>query len=426
MFARMKALEPRLFEDKHFNDIFRDLPKESLLVPAIYHTQRPDTATICVGVSSSNDSSPSTPPVLSSYEYDFLELLRKDQEGKVVQVVPWESCGIKPAIFWTYSFQPPRGTTSLTPFAAFKLRGVWQGEAVERWTGSPTWHPNSEGNWLIQSSWRASTNCRSKASRGRKEKRSCLCYGQRTPGRATWPRPEPGISTEHPGAQQDAFAASFNRLGEELGQRWSEVNIIPQLQTLAEHKNYLYRITAILSMRALAEVSGRDFIDKHLVPMVVKLTSDPVPNVRFNAAKTILVINQVDVLIAIILGTLMMIANADFFFSHFRIYKIYVVGCGVQTNPLLSAGLWAGGRNQMTKVQLFLRILAQVAGSVIAFAAFGLYYSFRFPGEGPFSHFLGLESACSAAEWHLETEWRHAECDTFVAMGNAAKYHKEH
>ena len=25
-------------------------------------------------------------------------------------------------------------------------------------------------------------------------------------------------------------------------------------QTLAEHKNYLYRITAILSMRALAEV----------------------------------------------------------------------------------------------------------------------------------------------------------------------------
>ncbi|CAE7213164.1 pppA [Symbiodinium natans] len=149
-----------------------------------------------------------------------------------------------------------------------------------------------------------------------------------------------------------------------------------------------------------------------------------------------------DVLIAIILGTLMMIANADFFFSHFRIYKIYkvlrrsllkdVIGasalgllclslhglwpeakgpgvalhlaslaawvvCGIQTHPLLSAGLWAGGRNQMTKVQLFLRVLAQAAGSIIAFAVFGLYWSFRFPGEGPFSHFLGLESACSAA-----------------------------
>jgi len=155
-----------------------------------------------------------------------------------------------------------------------------------------------------------------------------------------------------------------------------------------------------------------------------------------------------DVLIAIILGTIMMVANADFFFAHFRIYKNYIVlrrslfkdvvgaavlgtgclalhglwpdakgpgialhlaslaawvGCGVQTNPLLSAGLWAGGRNQMNKVQLLLRILAQVAGSIIAFAAFGLYYSFRFPGEGPFSHFLGLESACSAGATFLAT-----------------------
>eukprot|EP00437_Effrenium_voratum_P050795 CAMPEP_0181540690 /NCGR_PEP_ID=MMETSP1110-20121109/77022_1 /TAXON_ID=174948 /ORGANISM="Symbiodinium sp., Strain CCMP421" /LENGTH=261 /DNA_ID=CAMNT_0023672351 /DNA_START=58 /DNA_END=840 /DNA_ORIENTATION=+ len=150
-FARMKALEPRLFEDRYFKDIFRDLPKdwryllqriswaekrgaaawalagqEDLLVPAVYHTPRPDTATICVG-----DSGPS-PPLTPGYEYDFLDLLYvKDQEGKVVQVVPWECCGISPAVFWTYSFKPPKGTTCLTPFAAFKLRGVWQGDAVE-------------------------------------------------------------------------------------------------------------------------------------------------------------------------------------------------------------------------------------------------------------------------------------------------------
>ncbi|CAJ1433897.1 unnamed protein product [Effrenium voratum] len=153
-FARMKALEPRLFEDRYFKDIFRDLPKdwryllqriswaekrgiftaqqpghfagqEDLLVPAVYHTPRPDTATICVGDSG-------RAPLTPGYEYDFLDLLYvKDQEGKVVQVVPWECCGISPAVFWTYSFKPPKGTTCLTPFAAFKLRGVWQGEAVE-------------------------------------------------------------------------------------------------------------------------------------------------------------------------------------------------------------------------------------------------------------------------------------------------------
>jgi len=92
---------------------------------------------------------------------------------------------------------------------------------------------------------------------------------------------------------RDAFAGSFNRLSTELGQKWSEANIIPQLKVLVEHKNYLYRISAILSARALAEVAGGDFIDTYLVPIVVRMTGDPVPNVRFNAAKTIKAMHKV-------------------------------------------------------------------------------------------------------------------------------------
>mmetsp|Transcript_72761 Transcript_72761/g.162899 ORF Transcript_72761/g.162899 Transcript_72761/m.162899 type:complete len:205 (-) Transcript_72761:19-633(-) len=149
-----------------------------------------------------------------------------------------------------------------------------------------------------------------------------------------------------------------------------------------------------------------------------------------------------DVMIAIILSIIMVVANADTLFSSFRFYKVFIVFrwallrdlatavcltlawllvhgafpearapgvllhlsalapwvlCGVQSSPLVSCGLWAGGRNQMTKVQLMLHIAAQVAGSVLAFCAFGLYYSFRFPGEGPFRHFFGLESLAAAA-----------------------------
>merc|ERR1719401_3140738 len=70
--------------------------------------------------------------------------------------------------------------------------------------------------------------------------------------------------------------------------------------------------------------------------------------------------------------------------------------CGVQTGPMVSCGIWAGGKNQMTKIQLMLRIIAQATGSILAFAVFGLYFSFRFPGEGPFSHFFGLESLGAA------------------------------
>eukprot|EP00439_Symbiodinium_sp_Y106_P040114 s471_g4.t3 len=91
----------------------------------------------------------------------------------------------------------------------------------------------------------------------------------------------------------DAFAASFNRLSRELGQRWSEINIMPELQALVEHKNYLYRISAILSARSLSEVVGSDFIDTHLVPLVARMANDPVPNVRFNAAKTIKAMHEV-------------------------------------------------------------------------------------------------------------------------------------
>mmetsp|Transcript_32323 Transcript_32323/g.72599 ORF Transcript_32323/g.72599 Transcript_32323/m.72599 type:complete len:365 (+) Transcript_32323:56-1150(+) len=160
MFARMKALEPRMFEDRYFQDIRRDLPKdwehqvkrlrwaekrgifteaspgewagqEKLVVPAVYTTARPDTATICVGYAGVSESS--LPPVRPApgTEYDFLELLYvKDQEGKVVQVVPFESGGMTPSLFWTYSFQPPKGTTQLTPFASFAIRGVWQGDSI--------------------------------------------------------------------------------------------------------------------------------------------------------------------------------------------------------------------------------------------------------------------------------------------------------
>lgn len=144
-----------------------------------------------------------------------------------------------------------------------------------------------------------------------------------------------------------------------------------------------------------------------------------------------------DVLAAIIMGTIFLIVNADAVFANFKCYKVFVVlrhslrkdcfsafalalGClllhgawpdaaapgvmlhlaslaawilvGVQTSPVVSCGLWAGGRNQMTKMQLGLRILAQAAGCMIAFAGFALYYSFRLPGEGPFNHFFGLQS----------------------------------
>merc|ERR1711920_683626 len=86
---------------------------------------------------------------------------------------------------------------------------------------------------------------------------------------------------------RDAAACTLRSLTEVLGSAWSEVNIIPQLQNLLGHKNYLYRISIMLCTGTLAEAVSALFMEKNLVPMVLKMASDPVPNVRFNSAKTI-------------------------------------------------------------------------------------------------------------------------------------------
>lgn len=147
-----------------------------------------------------------------------------------------------------------------------------------------------------------------------------------------------------------------------------------------------------------------------------------------------------DVIIVCIMLLIFGIANADSLFSHLRIYKVFVVlrrvllkecicatcctfaclvahgilpearapgialpflslavwaKCGVQVSPVVSLGLWAGGTNLMTKVQLGLRFTAQFVGTALALLAFALFYSFRLPGKGPFEHFLSLEAACA-------------------------------
>eukprot|EP00747_Dinoflagellata_sp_TGD_P162950 gnl/TRDRNA2_/TRDRNA2_181136_c0_seq1.p2 gnl/TRDRNA2_/TRDRNA2_181136_c0~~gnl/TRDRNA2_/TRDRNA2_181136_c0_seq1.p2 ORF type:complete len:213 (+),score=45.22 gnl/TRDRNA2_/TRDRNA2_181136_c0_seq1:96-734(+) len=148
-----------------------------------------------------------------------------------------------------------------------------------------------------------------------------------------------------------------------------------------------------------------------------------------------------DVLLCAIMGFLMLLFNADALFASQRWYKIFVVlretlkkDClttlaialtclmahgvwhearwpgvamhiasllawvclGIQTSPLVSCGLHIGGKNIMTKLQLKMRIGAQICGGGLAFCLFGMWWSFKFPGEGPFRHFFGIESFIGA------------------------------
>merc|ERR1712187_833792 len=90
------------------------------------------TVTICVGVHGFDDTHDPGTMLIPGAEYDYLEFLyAKDQEDKLIQIMRFQNCGMNRPIFSTYSFVPPKGTTSITPFAAFKIRGVWRGSRID-------------------------------------------------------------------------------------------------------------------------------------------------------------------------------------------------------------------------------------------------------------------------------------------------------
>jgi len=161
-YARLKAIQPESFEDRNYDAIYRDMPRawkrmskkvvwaesfgcnqesspgewqgqEFDLVPAVYHTPRADALTICVGNAVKEGEKPRlSSPSIEGTEYDYLEYLyAKDQLGRIIQIRPGDDPGMYKTTFMTYSFAPPTGTSEVTPFAFFAIRGVWEGTTVK-------------------------------------------------------------------------------------------------------------------------------------------------------------------------------------------------------------------------------------------------------------------------------------------------------
>lgn len=84
---------------------------------------------------------------------------------------------------------------------------------------------------------------------------------------------------------RDAATGNFKQLLDILGESWAENQVMPQLVKHQSHSNYLYRISTMNCAGSMAEGAGAGLLERHLVPMVVQMSADPVPNVRFNVAK---------------------------------------------------------------------------------------------------------------------------------------------
>ena len=68
---------------------------------------------------------------------------------------------------------------------------------------------------------------------------------------------------------------------------WAAKELIPDVLRTHVHSNFLFRMTALSLITSLASSVGTTILCGTMLPIVLRMGSDPVPNIRFNVAKTL-------------------------------------------------------------------------------------------------------------------------------------------
>lgn len=86
--------------------------------------------------------------------------------------------------------------------------------------------------------------------------------------------------------------AAINQLSEistAFGRDWTVQHLLPKLEDqYSQNAGYANRVTTLHVLPQVAGVMTQDQIAKDVVPMLIRATKDPVPNVRFSACRTIM------------------------------------------------------------------------------------------------------------------------------------------
>ncbi|OZJ05350.1 hypothetical protein BZG36_01553 [Bifiguratus adelaidae] len=87
---------------------------------------------------------------------------------------------------------------------------------------------------------------------------------------------------------REAATANLKKLTEVFGVDWAKEAIIPKvLEISTSPTNYLYRMTGINAITIMAQAVTPEVIKDQILPSVRLLVNDPIPNIRFNVAKSL-------------------------------------------------------------------------------------------------------------------------------------------
>ncbi|KAK6333614.1 hypothetical protein TWF730_003800 [Orbilia blumenaviensis] len=85
---------------------------------------------------------------------------------------------------------------------------------------------------------------------------------------------------------REAATLNLKKLTEVFGVEWAKNTIIPKVMNMGTHPNYLYRMTTCFAISTLAPVVSLSVIQENILPVITGLVEDPIPNIRFNVAKS--------------------------------------------------------------------------------------------------------------------------------------------
>mmetsp|Transcript_45033 Transcript_45033/g.133086 ORF Transcript_45033/g.133086 Transcript_45033/m.133086 type:complete len:586 (-) Transcript_45033:284-2041(-) len=87
---------------------------------------------------------------------------------------------------------------------------------------------------------------------------------------------------------RESAIVNLKQIVEAFGVEWAASTLLPAvLDATAAHPNFLHRMTLLSAVASLAPIVGRDVLTATLLPVVLNMQRDSVPNIRFNVAKTL-------------------------------------------------------------------------------------------------------------------------------------------
>jgi serine/threonine-protein phosphatase 2A regulatory subunit A len=92
---------------------------------------------------------------------------------------------------------------------------------------------------------------------------------------------------------REAATVNLRKLTDVFGVEWARNTIIPKVLQMGAHPNYLYRMTTLFAITTMAPSLNTSVIADSVLETVLPMVQDPIPNIRFNVAKSFAVLSKV-------------------------------------------------------------------------------------------------------------------------------------